>query len=865
MSLLNKNSAFTVRDYIFGAVGLLCLFGFFLSYSSQNPKSAINTRLNKNAAQAEALEAFNTLGYSLDGQQTIVSFESNRQLLDSLQANLGRQHMVRLLSDSSHAGIYPYYWEMIIKKQGSGGRFRSVPRQQDHMRIHLDESGQLIGFTNPHNVLPNRIVNKKAVTAAFDIKEDRQFLQSAPDSTLQRVLSFDIKSERNGVSDSSNIEKTEKQAHTYSTANIEKLAAYHLKNTGWEFENMKRTDLVVTAINSHTAAEVTFSNNESILGQDVNITLTILPTGALLGLEYTYNGIQDQSALGLLDFIVTALILLFGISVAVLLYFRIRSRTVDSSPALVVGIIAGLITPSIILLENLVTGGLFDVSQTASLLQIGLQMAFSGALMSVALFAVTAVGDSLMRQYWPDKLFSYDYVRQSRLFNKPIGETILRSVVLAGIACGFWSLILSFFPELYIEINNTFLSYTATWVPIYLFIDTGLFSLVLILSIFAVVGTKAYGMSGSKITAAAMMVLSMAVFSPALSVGPDWSGYLLHIFLSGLFVGIFLRWDLLTTLFTHFLFLLMLNASSGWIASGSPDLYAFLVVCGFVLFTVLIGVVFVTKGREHQSLPDYVPEYVKELAQEQRIKQELEIARDVQQSFLPVETPQVQGLDIAAICNPAYETGGDYYDIVQLDEHRLAVTIGDVSGKGIQAAFYMTFIKGILHSLCREIDSPAEILKKTNRLFYDTAPRGTFISLVYGIVDLRDNSFNFARAGHNPVIKISAENSHSEELRPNGIGVGLTQSSLFDDNIEELKLNLLEDDLLVLYTDGIVEALDGAHNFYGSKRLHTFLEQRKESSAETLLQELSQELYSFIGDTKQHDDMTILIIKRNKE
>ncbi|MDZ7695106.1 MAG: PP2C family serine/threonine-protein phosphatase [Balneolaceae bacterium] len=129
---------------------------------------------------------------------------------------------------------------------------------------------------------------------------------------------------------------------------------------------------------------------------------------------------------------------------------------------------------------------------------------------------------------------------------------------------------------------------------------------------------------------------------------------------------------------------------------------------------------------------------------------------------------------MAAICKPAYETGGDYYDFIQLDDHRIAVAIGDVSGKGIQAAFYMTFTKGILHTLCRETESPAEVLKKANRLFYENARRGTFISLIYGIVDLRKKTFRFARAGHNPILHYAAQSQTMDLLQPSGIGLGLT-------------------------------------------------------------------------------------------
>ncbi len=249
------------------------------------------------------------------------------------------------------------------------------------------------------------------------------------------------------------------------------------------------------------------------------------------------------------------------------------------------------------------------------------------------------------------------------------------------------------------------------------------------------------------------------------------------------------------------------------------------------------------------------------MAQEQRIKQELQIAREVQQSFLPVKTPEFEQLELAAICKPAFETGGDYYDFVRLDEHRVAVLVGDVSGKGIQAAFYMTFVKGVIHSLCREIDSPAEVLKKTNYLFCQNAPRGTFISLVYGIIDVRKKTFRFARAGHNPILRVSANNGEVEELRPKGIGIGLSRDGSFEKHIDEVELSLCENDLLVLYTDGIVEALNEQGKFYGTKKLNNIVNSSKSGSAQNVLVSLSEDVRSFIGNAKQHDDMTAVVMK----
>ncbi|NGP87715.1 PP2C family protein-serine/threonine phosphatase [Fodinibius halophilus] len=872
MSLLNKNNAFAVQDYIFVAVGLLCAFGFFLSYPSQEPRNAISTELERKTATVKAVESLNSIGYNTESLQSVVTFESNNDLLNNLQKYFGRSTAIDTLAASMHPDIYPYFWQMSIKRiEGKGFDSDGPPMFNEHTAVHLDEQGDLIEFINDTNILPERSVNRDAIVAAFEADPDLKLWKSLPDSAWKRILRFDIDKEyavRKTKADTLNVKRSQGDAHTYTKENIENLANYHISQSGWTLSNLKLSDIQIETIHSQTVAAVEFKNNKPLLGQDVVLNLTILPTGALVELDASYNPNSESEGSALpypLELIRAGIIFLFALATIILFYFRIRLRAIDTKPALVVGVIGGLVMGSILFLQQWASTPSLQSLETSEVVARALQIGFLGALSSIVFFAAFAVGDSLVRQYWPEKLYSYDYLRQGMFFNKPIGEMILRSVVLAFILCGLWSALLAVIPELQFNIERTFLHFEAAWAPIYLFTSTVWFSLLLMIGVYSIVGTQVYGFYKNKWLAAAIMALSITIVSPFIQqMVPTTHEFIIAGIYGVVLTAIFLKWDMLTTLFTHFLLILMLESATGWVTANSPDLYVFIVFCGFLVFNIVAGMIFVTKGEERQSLPRFVPEYVEELAQEERIKQELEIAREVQQSFLPVQTPEFENLDLAAMCKPAYETGGDYYDFVKLGDHRLAVTIGDVSGKGIQAAFYMTFIKGILHSLCREIDSPAEVLKKTNRLFYDNAPRGTFISLVYGIVDMKKNTFHFARAGHNPIIRINAENHDIKELRPRGIGIGLTKGASFDDNIEELELELGKEDLLVLYTDGIVEALNEGHKFYGTLRLNNILVEHKKRSARDLLEVLSGDIYTYIGEAKQHDDMTMVIIKLDK-
>jgi hypothetical protein len=863
MSIIQKNTAFGVGDFVFIAVGLLCVFGFFLSYPSQEPRSVIQTTIAEDSVAAAANQVIRDLGYSVDGRKVSdIRLQSNTSLLDSLQFDNGRQTFIRSVSETMPPGLHPYYWDTSFLNKRSN--VETGEEGNGNIVLRLDEQGRLIEFLNPENSLPDRPLNRKALIHAFEADGDLDLWKTLSDSAWDRVLRFDFDEDYNTDSTPDTVDITDSErSHTFKRANIERLMGYYLQNGGWKSMQFEFTEIQIETIHSQAVADVTVHAAAPIMGQDLRINARLLSTGALVNLDATYNpGADVQNMPGILEISRIAIVPIFALALIILFYFRIRSRAIDTRSALVAGILAGLMVSGTIFLREWGSSSLVGGNmQSIDLLGLALRMGFSGAFTSVGVFALFAVGDSVMRQYWPQKLYSYDYLRQGRFFNKPIGEMILRSIILAFILCGIWTAALTFTPNLFFEIERTFLAHEAAWAPIYLFINSFWFSLLFALCIFAVAATQFYGSQKRKWLASLTIVLGVILSIPGFqNIDPTIPEVMVFGILGIVFTLIFLKWDILTVFFTHYLFVLMLESSTGWILSGSPDLSVFILLLIFLLGNAVAAVLFIVKGEKEQSLSSYVPDYVEELAQEQRIKQELRIARDVQQSFLPVETPRFKNLDLAAICKPAYETGGDYYDFVKLDDHRMVVTIGDVSGKGIQAAFYMTFIKGILHSLCREIDSPAEILKKVNRLFYDNARRGTFISLVYGIIDLQKKTFQFARAGHNPVLRVASRKGDFEELKPKGIGIGLSKER-FDEHLEEVELSIEDNSVLVLYTDGIVEALSDSHNFYGSDRLNTLIKRNARKSAKEILDLLAQDVRSFIGNAKQHDDMTIMVIK----
>ncbi|MBN2355338.1 SpoIIE family protein phosphatase [candidate division KSB1 bacterium] len=251
-----------------------------------------------------------------------------------------------------------------------------------------------------------------------------------------------------------------------------------------------------------------------------------------------------------------------------------------------------------------------------------------------------------------------------------------------------------------------------------------------------------------------------------------------------------------------------------------------------------------------------------ELTEQERMKKELEIAREVQKRLLPVYTPQMDSLDISGICIPATEVGGDYFDFIQLSEDRLAIVVADVSGKGTSAAFYMAEIKGMITSLAHIYQKPKEVALKINEKLYDKPDRRVFATMIYGVLDLTARRFDFVRSGHIAlVMKKNKPTSHVDFLIPSGIGLGLTNNDIFLETLEEKTIYLAANDILVLCTDGVTEAMDVKKMEFGENRLSDVLMRSRADTMENLQKSILAELKQFVRNAPPHDDVTLVLVK----
>lgn len=245
----------------------------------------------------------------------------------------------------------------------------------------------------------------------------------------------------------------------------------------------------------------------------------------------------------------------------------------------------------------------------------------------------------------------------------------------------------------------------------------------------------------------------------------------------------------------------------------------------------------------------------------ERLEQELKIAREAQQRLLPKRMPSLEHIDMEALSVTAYEVGGDYYDFIELAGDRLGIFIGDVSGKGTSAAFYMAQCKGCIQSLCKIYDDPEQLLIKANEIIYGSFDRKSFITLLMASISTKEKKLTFARAGHCPMIYYQAKNGAVEVLKPSGIGVGLECGEIFAKEIKKRTISFHRGDLFIFYTDGLSEARNSDGLDFGEERLCQLVKNNADKPVKTIKEILIETVLAFSEGENLEDDLTLIIVK----
>ena len=256
-----------------------------------------------------------------------------------------------------------------------------------------------------------------------------------------------------------------------------------------------------------------------------------------------------------------------------------------------------------------------------------------------------------------------------------------------------------------------------------------------------------------------------------------------------------------------------------------------------------------------------------EMAEKKRLEEELRIARRIQMSLLPQNPPiELPGVTLTAVCQPAREVGGDYYDFLPLEGNRIGLLIADVSGKGTSAALYMAELKGLMLSLTEIHRSPRDLLIAANRIISVNLDSRSFITMTYAVLDLDTRTMTWARAGHTPLIHLPGRSGGERRARilvPDGMVLGLRidDGERFAASLEEVTIPITGGDLFMFFTDGLSEQMNHAEDLFGESRLGAIIEQHGSLPPDELRERILREVHAFADGAPQHDDMTFILLR----
>jgi serine phosphatase RsbU (regulator of sigma subunit) len=256
---------------------------------------------------------------------------------------------------------------------------------------------------------------------------------------------------------------------------------------------------------------------------------------------------------------------------------------------------------------------------------------------------------------------------------------------------------------------------------------------------------------------------------------------------------------------------------------------------------------------------------IKNELERERMANEFEIAHRLQMRLLPKTNPVLNGYSISSVCHPAKEVGGDYYDYIDLKNGKTGIVIGDVAGKGMPAAFYMTLTKGIFQACAEKNDNPADVLMRINNIICKSIAKGSFVTITYAVLDPGSNKVKFARGGHEPMLVYRKNENNIYECKPKGMGIGLDCGEIFNKSIEECEIELAKDDIMFFYTDGLTDLRDKDNNEYGLDQLKKIIIENSHLSSSSLTKAILEDVNSFKGDFLQYDDLTMIAIKNIRD
>jgi len=243
-----------------------------------------------------------------------------------------------------------------------------------------------------------------------------------------------------------------------------------------------------------------------------------------------------------------------------------------------------------------------------------------------------------------------------------------------------------------------------------------------------------------------------------------------------------------------------------------------------------------------------------------KMQEELRLAARIQTELLPHTSPEIAGYEIAGRTIPAQEVGGDYYDFIPIDEHRMAFCLGDVTGKGLPASLLMANLQATLRGQTLTTGSPKTCLERSNQLLFQSTSPEKFATLFYAILDSQNHQVYYSNAGQDNPYLCSTQ-SGIKRLKVGGIPLGMLPDFVF----EQESVPLEEDSLLVVYSDGVTEAMNAEEEMFGDDRIAAVLDQHKLAPASEIINQLVAAVKNHAAGHPQSDDITVVVVRRKKQ
>ena len=472
-----------------------------------------------------------------------------------------------------------------------------------------------------------------------------------------------------------------------------------------------------------------------------------------------------------------------------------------------------------------------------------------------------SVGESRCRERWGAKLAAFDALFQRRWSNATVARSSLRGLGVGAVLSALLLLMLAAARPLGLTSGMSFLFgpwwENAGWPGITLLLVTLVLGLYVELFTWLFLLSPAVERLGTWGGGAAVAILTGIIFWPPIFIDPAWASAFFGIFKAAILIAVFLRYDLLSALLASFTSTMLIPAIP-LLTADAP----FLQLQGAIPL-LAVAVPFLLSARhlasdeEFQYRYEDVPPHVKRIAERERQRVELETARRIQSSILPDLPPRLAGVDLAHAYLPASEVGGDFYDVMDLEDGRLAVAVGDVAGHGVSSGLVMSMAKSTL-ALQVTVDPDVEVVLQTlNRMVYKTARQRLLTTLCYALLDTRKLELTYGSAGHLAPFRIDS-GGRAEALEAASYPLGVRDPSAYFVRT----VPLASGDRLFLFSDGVVEACrEDSDELFGFDRLRESLERHAGESPDGLRDGVLEDLRQFMGPTPRDDDQTILVLQ----